>query len=34
MYFLNINIGMYILESELENEKGNIMLLFYMNSIY
>ena len=34
MYFININITKHVLENELENEKANMMLLFYMDSIY
>ena len=34
MYFININITSHVVWSELENEKANVMLLFYMDSIY
>ena len=34
MYFININITKHVHQSELENEKANIMLLFYIDSIY
>ena len=34
MYFVNIIISQHILPSELENEKTNILLLLYMDSIY
>ena len=34
MYFNNINITKHLLWNELKNENANIMLLFYMDSIY
>ena len=34
MYFIDINITKHVLYSKLENEKANIMLLFYMDGIY
>ena len=34
MYFININIRKHLLWNELENEKANIILLFYIDSIY
>ena len=33
MYFININITHHLLQSELENEKANNMLLFYTDNI-
>ena len=34
MYFIKINITKHELQSEIENRKANVMLLFYMDSIY
>ena len=34
MYFININITQYVFRCELENEKANVVLLFYIDSIY
>ena len=34
MYFIDINIIKYIFWNELENEKANIMLLFYIGRIH
>ena len=33
MYFININITHHLLQSELENEKTNNILLFYTDNI-
>ena len=34
MYSINLKHYLACLQSELENEKANVMLLFYMGSIY
>ena len=33
MYFIKINITQHTSQSEIENEKANIMLLVYMDSM-
>ena len=33
MYFIKINITQHTSQSEIENEKANIMLLVYMDSV-